>query len=117
MDAELMAAESTILVAASAAGLELLAAPRFEAIEPIEAAAKLVVTPTAIRVVDAALRIVGGSALRDGSPLERCYRDVRSGPVPHPNDGRALAALAGQALDQLRQPVGIEGSRLFRVSA
>ncbi len=117
MDAELMAAESTILVAASAAGLDLLASPRFDAIEPIEAAAKLVVTSTAVRVVDAAMRVVGGSALRDGSPLERCYRDVRSGPVHHPNDGRALAALAGQALDQLRQPVGIEGSRLFRAIA
>ncbi len=117
MDAELMAAESTILVAASTAGLELLASPRFEAIEPIEAAAKLVVTSTAVRVVDAAMRIAGGAALRDGSPLERCYRDVRSGPVHHPNDGRALAALAGHALDQLRQPVGIEGSRLFRAIA
>ena len=117
MDAELMAAESTILVAASAAGLDRLEAPRFEAIEPIEAAAKLVVTSTAVRVVDAAMRVVGGAALRDGSPLERCYRDVRSGPVHHPNDGRALAALAGHALDQLPRPVGIEGSRLFRVIA
>ena len=116
MDAELMAAESTILVAASAAGLELLVSPRFEAVEPIEAAAKLTVTSTAVRVVDAAMRIAGGAALRDGSPLERCYRDVRSGPVHHPNDGRALAALAGQALDQLRRPVGIEGSRLFGAS-
>ncbi len=117
LDAELMAAESTILVAASAAGLDLLESPRFEAIEPIEAAAKLVVTSTAVRVVDAAMRIAGGAALRDGSPLERCYRDVRSGPVHHPNDGRALAALAGHALDQLRRPVGIEGSRLFRAIA
>ena len=117
MDAELMAAESTILLAASAAGLDLLASPRFEAIEPIEAAAKLVVTSTAIRVVDTAMRIAGGAALRDGSPLERCYRDVHSGPVHHPNDGRALAALAGHALDQRRRPVGIEGSRLFRATA
>ena len=117
MDAELMAAESTILVAAASAGLELLASPRFEAIEPIEAAAKLVVSSTAIRVVDMAMRIAGGAALREGLPLERCYRDVRSGPVHHPNDGRALAALAGHALDQLRQPVGVEGSRLFRVVA
>ena len=115
MDADLMAAESTLLLAASAAGLELLASPRFDAIEPIEAAAKLVVTSTAIRVVDAAMRVAGGAALRQGLPLERCYRDVRSGPVHHPNDGRALAALAGHALDQLRQPVGIEGSRLFRI--
>lgn len=44
---------------------------------------KVASTETAIRVTDAALRLVGGSAFRRGHTLERLYRDARGGPF-HP---------------------------------
>lgn len=43
--------------------------------------AKTVVTNAAIRIVDLAMRIVGGSSLSRSLPLERMYRDVRSRPA------------------------------------
>ena len=39
------------------------------------------VTETAVDVVDKAMEMVGGAALSKGLPLERYYRDVRSGPM------------------------------------
>ncbi|ONH35842.1 MULTISPECIES: acyl-CoA dehydrogenase family protein [Protofrankia] len=44
---------------------------------------KVATTETAIKVTDAALRLVGGSAFRRGHILERLYRDARGGPF-HP---------------------------------
>nr|WP_242606593.1 acyl-CoA dehydrogenase family protein [Protofrankia symbiont of Coriaria ruscifolia] len=44
---------------------------------------KVAATETAIKVTDAALRLVGGSAFRRGHVLERLYRDARGGPF-HP---------------------------------
>ncbi|WP_250282593.1 MULTISPECIES: acyl-CoA dehydrogenase family protein [unclassified Frankia] len=44
---------------------------------------KVTATETAIKVTDAALRLVGGSAFRRGHVLERLYRDARGGPF-HP---------------------------------
>ncbi|MFE7074913.1 acyl-CoA dehydrogenase family protein [Streptomyces sp. NPDC057620] len=44
---------------------------------------KVVATENAIQVVDIGMRLVGGGAYRRGHPLERLYRDARSGPF-HP---------------------------------
>ncbi|WP_198029092.1 acyl-CoA dehydrogenase family protein [Actinoplanes sp. N902-109] len=44
---------------------------------------KVVATENAIRVVDTGIRLVGGAAYRRGHPLEKLYRDARSGPL-HP---------------------------------
>ncbi|MCA9672150.1 MAG: acyl-CoA/acyl-ACP dehydrogenase [Myxococcales bacterium] len=63
------------------------------------AAAKLVATNAAVSVVDAALRVVGGAALRRGTKLERAYRDVRSGLVNPPIDARGLETVAAALLD------------------
>jgi alkylation response protein AidB-like acyl-CoA dehydrogenase len=41
--------------------------------------AKVVSTENVIKVVDAGMRTVGGSSYRRGHPLERLYRDARSG--------------------------------------
>lgn len=57
--------------------------------------AKVAATEGAIRVADAALRLVGGSSFRRGHVLERLYRDARSGPF-HP-----------LTTDQLYQQLGV----------
>ncbi|MEV0388228.1 acyl-CoA dehydrogenase family protein [Nonomuraea sp. NPDC050643] len=44
---------------------------------------KVVATENAIRVVDIGMRLVGGGSFRRGHPLEKLYRDARSGPF-HP---------------------------------
>jgi len=43
--------------------------------------ARFFVTQTAVRVVDRAVSISGGSGFMSASPLSRMYRDVRAGPV------------------------------------
>lgn len=47
-------------------------------------AAKVFVTEGAIRVVDRAMTVSGGSAYMNGNALSRLYRDVRAGPFMHP---------------------------------
>jgi alkylation response protein AidB-like acyl-CoA dehydrogenase len=47
-------------------------------------AAKVFVSEGAIRVVDRAMTVSGGSAYMNGSVLARLYRDVRAGPFMHP---------------------------------
>ena len=44
---------------------------------------KVVATENAIRVVENAMRLVGGQSFLRGHILERLYRDARSGPF-HP---------------------------------
>lgn len=46
---------------------------------PMIEVAKIVATENALRIVDTAMRIVGGSSYRRGHTLERLYRDARSG--------------------------------------
>jgi alkylation response protein AidB-like acyl-CoA dehydrogenase len=61
---------------------------------------KYVATNNAVRVTDLALRIAGGVGLAEDHPLERCFRDVRSGLIHPPMDDMALANAAKRALDE-----------------
>ncbi|MCK9487120.1 MAG: acyl-CoA/acyl-ACP dehydrogenase [Dehalococcoidia bacterium] len=62
--------------------------------------AKRLATETAVEVTDLALRIVGGVGLQRSEPLERYFRDVRSGLVNPPIEARALEQIAAHVLDQ-----------------
>ncbi|MGO4107000.1 acyl-CoA dehydrogenase family protein [Paenibacillus sp. YAF4_2] len=62
--------------------------------------AKYVVTNNAIKVVDIAMRIVGGTSLSRQLPLERYYRDVRAGLHNPPMDNAVIQNLAAAALGE-----------------
>ncbi|GLX66478.1 acyl-CoA dehydrogenase family protein [Paenibacillus glycanilyticus] len=62
--------------------------------------AKYVVTNNAIRIVDLAMRIVGGTSLSRQNPLERYYRDVRAGLHNPPMDNVVIQNLAATALSE-----------------
>ncbi len=64
--------------------------------------AKYVATNAAIRIVDIAMRIVGGASLSKKLPLERYYRDVRAGLHNPPMDNTVIQMLAGDALSEQR---------------
>ncbi|MFC5530661.1 acyl-CoA dehydrogenase family protein [Cohnella yongneupensis] len=64
--------------------------------------AKYVATHNALKVVDMAMRIVGGASLAKSSPLERYYRDVRAGLHNPPMDNTVLQMLAAGALGESR---------------
>ncbi len=55
-------------------------------------------TNNAVRITDLALRIGGGVGLAEEHPLERCFRDVRSGLIHPPLDDVALDSAARRAL-------------------
>jgi alkylation response protein AidB-like acyl-CoA dehydrogenase len=61
--------------------------------------AKRLATNTAVEVTDIAMRVVGGVALHRSEPLERYFRDVRSGLVNPPIEARALEQAAAPLLD------------------
>jgi L-evernosamine nitrososynthase len=62
-------------------------------------AAKAFVGEAAVRVVDRALALSGGSGYVNGSPLARAYRDVRAGAFMHPlGANRAYEFLGDVAL-------------------
>lgn len=60
--------------------------------------AKTVATNSALRIVDLAMRIVGGSSLSRNLPLERMYRDVRAGLHNPPMDDSVISMLAKRAI-------------------
>jgi len=62
--------------------------------------AKYVATNQAIRIVDLAMRIVGGASLSRSLPLERMYRDVRAGLHNPPMDDAVIRGLARRALEE-----------------
>lgn len=62
--------------------------------------AKRLATETAVEVTDLAMRIVGGVGLHRAEPLERYFRDVRSGLVNPPIEARALEQIAARVLDR-----------------
>jgi alkylation response protein AidB-like acyl-CoA dehydrogenase len=61
------------------------------------AAVKYVATNAAVKIVDQAMRIVGGQSLFTSSPLQRFYRDVRAGLHNPPADDITLSILAQRA--------------------
>lgn len=69
---------------------------------PELSAVKLVVTNTAIEVVDIAMRIVGARSLSAKSPLQRYYRDVRAGLHNPPMDDMTIEQLAVKSLNQFK---------------
>ena len=58
--------------------------------------AKLYVGEAAVRIVDRALALSGGSGYLNGSPLARAYRDVRAVPFMHPLGANRAHAFLGQ---------------------
>lgn len=64
--------------------------------------AKYAATNAAIRVVDRAMRIVGGASLSKDAPLERYYRDVRAGLHNPPMDDAVLEMLAAEAFNETK---------------
>ncbi len=56
---------------------------------------KVIATENAMKVVDIAMRLVGGGSYRRGHVLERLYRDARSGPF-HPLTTDQTLELLGQ---------------------
>lgn len=70
------------------------------AMKPELGLAKYVATNSAIRIVDLAMRIVGGSSLSKTFPLERYYRDVRAGLHNPPMDDTVIQNLAASALQE-----------------
>ncbi|KOR76916.1 acyl-CoA dehydrogenase family protein [Paenibacillus solani] len=65
--------------------------------------AKYVVTNAALRIVDRAMRIVGGLSLSRTLPLERMYRDVRAGLHNPPMDDIVLTNLAHRAISEAEE--------------
>lgn len=61
-------------------------------------AAKVLVTNQARAVVDACMRVVGGSAMARALPLERMWRDVQAGLFHPPSDDAAHVVLGRRAL-------------------
>ncbi len=96
IDSKLIAARTMLFGAA--ADWERHPALR-EQLAPRVATAKVLTTNTAIEVTDLAMRLVGGVALQRSEPLERYFRDVRSGIVNPPIEARALEQIARRALD------------------
>ena len=62
------------------------------------AAAKTMVTETANKVTDQALRIAGGSSITKALPLERYFRDVRAGAMQPPSGDTALEMVGRAAI-------------------
>ncbi|MDR0270541.1 acyl-CoA dehydrogenase family protein [Paenibacillus sp.] len=62
---------------------------------------KTMATNAAMRIVDLAMRIVGGSSLSRSLPLERMYRDVRAGLHNPPMDDSVIAMLAQRAISEM----------------
>lgn len=61
--------------------------------------AKRLATEAAIEATDLAMRIVGGVGLHRAHPLERYFRDARSGLANPPIEARALDQIAASVLD------------------
>ncbi|MBX3080731.1 MAG: acyl-CoA/acyl-ACP dehydrogenase [Anaerolineae bacterium] len=64
--------------------------------------AKYTATNNAIKVVDDAMRAVGGASMTHTLPLERYYRDVRAGLFHPPSDDTLLPLLGRVALNRLK---------------
>ncbi|MEX2372669.1 MAG: acyl-CoA dehydrogenase [Dehalococcoidia bacterium] len=105
MEASLAAARIVLLTAAEdfqhhlakPHGLDAGAAGDLAVQVPI---AKRLATEAAVEATDIAMRIVGGVGLHRSEPLERYFRDARSGLVNPPIEARALEQIATHVLDR-----------------
>jgi alkylation response protein AidB-like acyl-CoA dehydrogenase len=70
-------------------------------LQPEMGAAKHVTTNSAVRIIDEAMRIVGGRSMLKEFPLERYYRDVRGGLHNPPMDDVTIQWLAKLATKNL----------------
>ncbi|HYM15497.1 MAG TPA: acyl-CoA dehydrogenase family protein [Dehalococcoidia bacterium] len=64
---------------------------------------KMHATNAAVRVTDLCMRVAGGVGVAETQPLERCFRDVRSGLIHPPLDDVALEGAARHALREYRE--------------
>ena len=96
MDAALMAATALLMQTSEAWERDPEARAR---LGPQVAASKRLATNTAVEGVEIAMRMVGGVAMQRSEPLERYFRDVRSGLINPPIEARALETIASAALD------------------
>lgn len=64
------------------------------------AAAKHIVTNSAITIVDLSMRLVGAKSLQMSNPLQRYYRDVRAGLHNPPMDDMTISKLAQTAIKE-----------------
>ncbi|MFD2925148.1 acyl-CoA dehydrogenase family protein [Halobacillus naozhouensis] len=69
------------------------------------AAVKYIATNQAVHVVDLAMKIVGARSLSRDCPLERYYRDVRSGLHNPPMDDAVIKMFATKSLQESQPPV------------
>lgn len=99
MEAELRTARSLLYAAADRWDQEVDNRPF---LKPELGLAKYVAVNNAIKVVDIAMRIVGGASLSKTLPLERYYRDVRAGLHNPPMDNTVLHTLAADALNEMK---------------
>ncbi|WP_169086445.1 acyl-CoA dehydrogenase family protein [Paenibacillus sp. PL91] len=99
MEAELRTARSLLYAAADRWDQEVDNRPF---LKPELGLAKYVAVNNAIKVVDIAMRIVGGASLSKTLPLERYYRDVRAGLHNPPMDNTVLHTLAADALNETK---------------
>ncbi|WP_027092825.1 acyl-CoA dehydrogenase family protein [Cohnella thermotolerans] len=97
IEVELRTARSLLYAAADRWDREAANRP---SMKPEFGLAKYVATNGAIRIVDLAMRIVGGASLSRKLPLERYYRDVRAGLHNPPMDSNVLQMLASSALSE-----------------
>ncbi|MBB6673711.1 acyl-CoA dehydrogenase family protein [Cohnella nanjingensis] len=97
IEVELRTARTLLYTAASRWDRETESRP---SLKPELGLAKYVATNGAIRIVDLAMRIVGGASLSRRLPLERYYRDVRAGLHNPPMDNTVLQMLAAAALEE-----------------
>jgi len=97
MEAELRAARSLLYSVAERWDTEK---EHRAAMKPDLGLAKYAVTNGALRIVDAAMRVVGGASLSKRLPLERYYRDVRAGLHNPPMDTNVIQMLAKDALEE-----------------
>ncbi|MFC5650051.1 acyl-CoA dehydrogenase family protein [Paenibacillus solisilvae] len=97
MEAELRTARCLVYAAADRWDQEKVSRPSLKSELGL---AKYMATNNSIKVVDMAMRIVGGSSLSKKMPLERFYRDVRAGLHNPPMDNMVLHTLAADALNE-----------------
>ena len=98
MEAELRTARSLLYAAADRWDRE--AEDQRPSLKAELGLAKYVVTNNAVKIVDLAMRIVGGAGLSRKLPLERYYRDVRAGLHNPPMDNTVIHNLAAAAIGE-----------------